>query len=59
MEDSVGVGSEESKEEDGQSEQEQAANLSAAFGLERLQWGLMFDGGGRCASYLTLFFDDR
>ena len=44
----MGVGSEESKEEDGQSEEEQAANLSAAFGLERLQWGLMCDGGGRC-----------
>ncbi|MBB5326971.1 hypothetical protein HDF14_000565 [Edaphobacter lichenicola] len=33
MEDSVCVGSEESKEEDGQSEEEQAANLAAAFGL--------------------------
>jgi hypothetical protein len=59
MEDGVCVGSEESKEQDGKREQEQAANLSAAFGLERLRWGLMCDGGGRSVSYLTLFFDDR
>ena len=45
MEDSVGVGSEETKEEDGESEQQQAANLSAAFGLERLRWGWICDGG--------------
>jgi hypothetical protein len=50
MEDGVGVGSEESKEEDGQSEQKQAANLSAAFGPEGLRWGLMCDGGGRCVA---------
>jgi hypothetical protein len=32
----VYVGTEKTKEEDDQGEQEQAANLSAAFGLERL-----------------------
>jgi hypothetical protein len=48
MEDGVCVGSEECEEEDGESQEEQAANLSAAFGLERLRWGLMCDGGGRC-----------
>jgi hypothetical protein len=48
MEDSACVSSEKTKEEDGKSEEEQAANLSAAFGLEGLQWGLVCDGGSRC-----------
>jgi hypothetical protein len=48
MEDSVGVGSEESKEEDGQGEQEQTANLPTAFGMEGLRWGLVCDGVSRC-----------
>jgi ferredoxin len=48
MEDSVCVGAEKTKEEDGQGEQEQAANLSAAFGLQGLRWRLVCDGGGRC-----------
>jgi hypothetical protein len=48
MEDSACVSSEESKQEDGESKQEQTANLSAAFGLEGLQWGLVCDGGSRC-----------
>jgi hypothetical protein len=48
MEDGVCVGSEQSEEEDDQGEQEQAANLSAAFGLEGLRWGSVCDGGSRC-----------
>jgi hypothetical protein len=48
MEDGACVGSEKSKEKDGKGKQEQAANLSAAFGLERLRWGVVCDGGSRC-----------
>jgi hypothetical protein len=48
VKDSVCVRTEETEEENGQGEQEQATNLSAAFGLERLRWGLVCDGGGRC-----------
>ncbi len=45
MEDSACVSSEKTEEEDGKSEQEQAANLSAAFDLEGLRWGWICDGG--------------
>jgi hypothetical protein len=48
MEDSACVSSEKTKEEDGEGEQEQAANLSAAFCLEGLRWGLVCDGRGQC-----------
>jgi hypothetical protein len=48
VKDVVDAGPEDAEYKDDKREQQEAANLSAAFRVERLGWVLVCDGGSRC-----------